>query len=786
MFSRKQPRHTVAALLVAALLTAAAAGLTAPAIAETFPDTTGLPAELQQAVDYVTARGWMNGGDDGNFHPNDPILRLEYCCALTRLFGVDGEQTDPGIHFTDLPDSDPGYRYANLSVKHGYIQPYPDGSFQPYGQHSAAAALSGLVAGLELDGAAEDAQGLYPFAPAYSGVSIAANDLHLKYRDTRVLPTGFYPRVELAYSLQRADQMEEWRLDYVEETFNWLRCQTPLMGVQRDRAIASAFSKMGYPYVWGGESDAEGGYDCSGLVYYVLGSCLGHPMMRCADDQAADGRYAALSRPELLAGDPIFFYDSSGDGSVGHAGIYVGRGLFIHSTGSNAGVSVDYLDDGGYWGSHFACGKRVIGEGEPASFDTYVLLMNPDGTPATARLTYQLKDGRQIAQEVGLEPYTRETVRVDDTLVNQEFSCVVDATQGRVIAERSMYFRYLDTYPGGHSSPGVTGPSTDWYLAEGCTAYGFDTYVLLQNPSDQASEATLTFMNESGNTVAVQCTVGPFSRDTVCVDSVSGMEQSEFSTRVTSSRPLVVERSMYFDYLGIKEGHSSAGLTELSNEWYFAEGYTGGGFDTYVLLANPTDYLTHVTMTLFGDGGAPADIEFGIAPHARRTIAVDDIRGWSDRAFSIRLRATQPVAAERAMYFDYEGIEGGHGASGAPAPRNQWYLAEGYTAGAFDTYVLLSNPGDEEADVSVRFMLNGGSFVDETYNVPPRSRFTIPVDAVDGLSAEEVGTLVSSDRPVVVERSTYFSYLGRSGGTCSSGVGDAADRWYFAEGYTGR
>jgi hypothetical protein len=349
-----------------------------------------------------------------------------------------------------------------------------------------------------------------------------------------------------------------------------------------------------------------------------------------------------------------------------------------------------------------------------------------------------------------------------------------------------MYFRYLDEYPGGHSSPGVTGPFTEWYLAEGCTAYGFDTYVLLQNPGDQPSEATLTFMNEGGDTVVEQCTVGPFSRATVRVDSVAGMEQSEFSTRVTSSLPLVVERSMYFDYQGRKEGHNSPGLTQLSDDWYFAEGYTGGGFDTYVLLANPTDYATHVTMTLFGDGGAPADIEFGIAPHARRTVVVDNINGWTDRAFSMRLRSSQPVAAERAMYFDYNGIEGGHDAVGAAAPRTEWYLAEGYTGGEFDTFVLLSNPGDENANVSVRFMLNGGRFVDGSYIVPARSRYTISVDAVSGLSSEEVSAFVTSDRPVIAERSTYFSYLGRSGGTCSAGVEDAADRWYFAEGYTGR
>ena len=69
------------------------------------------------------------------------------------------------------------------------------------------------------------------------------------------------------------------------------------------------------------------------------------------------------------------------------------------------------------------------------------------------------------------------------------------------------------------------------------------------------------------------------------------------------------------------------------------------------------------------------------------------------------------------MYFTYNGITGGHDAVGTPSPGTQWFLAEGYTGGDFDTYVLVSNQNDEPADLSVRFMLNGGKFTDRTYTV---------------------------------------------------------------------
>jgi NlpC/P60 family/S-layer homology domain len=758
------------------------------AVARSYPDMASQPAEIQSAVDFVTNKGYMNGAGDGNFHPEDPVLRLEYAYSLVKLFKKQYEPVNPAIQFTDLKQTSSGYKYANIAVQQGYISPFSDGSFRPSGTLDTVSCILGLNRGLGMDGPDSPvfcAAGIWPKGPEYSGHSIVGSDLHLRYRGTRALPRAAYPRGELAYSIQKAVQGEDWRVDYVREAFTRIRCQAPVVGPAREKALDAAFSKIGYPYVWGGESDAEGGYDCSGLVYYVMQSVMRLPMMRTADDQAKDGRYPALSRQNLLPGDPIFFYGDTSSGYIGHAGIYVGRGLFIHSTGSNAGVSVDYLTD--YWAENFACGKRVISEGDPETFDTYILLQNPGASTSRARLTYMLRDGRRVTEDRKLDPFSRRTVKVDDTLISEEFSTTVDALQGEVIAERSMYFRYLDRFPGGHSSPGSTGPSQSWFLAEGCTAFGFDTYILVQNPNDEPATVAVTFMTDTGKTVDISHTLGAESRYTFCVDKVPGMEEAQFATRVTSNLPVVVERSMYFDYNGvIAEGSNSQGLTYLSKGWYFAEGYTSGAFDTFLLLANPYDSTANVTLTLLADDGTRSRIPLSVRGHSRRTVEIDRLAGWGNRAFSMAVRSDLDVAAERAMYFDYKGIKGGHAALGCPAPGTVWYLAEGYTSPQFDTYVLISNPGENSARLAVRFMLNGGRFVDRKYRVAAHSRYTIKVNDVAGLANKEVSTLVKSSSPVVVERSEYFDYMGRRGGSCSPAVPGPAPRWYFAEGYSGR
>ena len=87
--------------------------------------------------------------------------------------------------------------------------------------------------------------------------------------------------------------------------------------------------------------------------------------------------------------------------------------------------------------------------------------------------------------------------------------------------------------------------------------------------------------------------------------------------------------------------------------------------------------------------------------------------------------------------------------------------------------------------MDVRYLLGKGRYIDRSYEVKARSRYTIPVDGEEGLSAEEVSACIKSSEPIVVERSMYFRYGQCTGGSCAPGVCDTSGKWYFAEGYTG-
>lgn len=114
-----------------------------------------------------------------------------------------------------------------------------------------------------------------------------------------------------------------------------------------------ALQYVGYNYCWGGASP-DTGFDCSGLVYYTY-KHFGYTLNRVAADQANNGRH--VDADELQPGDILCFYSSGS--YIGHAGIYIGDGKFVHASNSTTGVIITEL--GGYYSERGFEARRVIG-----------------------------------------------------------------------------------------------------------------------------------------------------------------------------------------------------------------------------------------------------------------------------------------------------------------------------------------------------------------------------------------------------------------------------------------
>ncbi len=118
----------------------------------------------------------------------------------------------------------------------------------------------------------------------------------------------------------------------------------------RRRVIATALRYRGVPYVWGGESPH--GFDCSGLVQYVLAE-NGIHIGRTTWDQYRAVRH--ISRSRLAPGDLVFFRTYAPGAS--HVGIYLGedqglRQAFIDAPAPGQRVKIQNLDTP-FWRHHY-------------------------------------------------------------------------------------------------------------------------------------------------------------------------------------------------------------------------------------------------------------------------------------------------------------------------------------------------------------------------------------------------------------------------------------------------
>jgi hypothetical protein len=209
---------------------------------------------------------------------------------------------------------------------------------------------------------------------------------------------------------------------------------------------------------------------------------------------------------------------------------------------------------------------------------------------------------------------------------------------------------------------------------------GFDTFFLVQNPDPvNPAHLTVSFLGNDGEVDELYYTVAPSSRMTIWMDQEPGLDQGEFTAEMESDIPVVAERAVYFGYRDLGGGSVAEGAPDPDTRWYFAEGYTGGEFDSWILLANPNPEAVRANLTFMRVDGSRLERGVDLPPRSRRTVHVDEILGLEDAEFSIHVLADGAIAAERAMYFSYQGRDGGSCSQGAAAPALEWYFAEGYT-----------------------------------------------------------------------------------------------------------
>jgi type 1 glutamine amidotransferase len=337
-----------------------------------------------------------------------------------------------------------------------------------------------------------------------------------------------------------------------------------------------------------------------------------------------------------------------------------------------------------------------------------------------------------------------------------------------------------DTHPRGFA---------ERYLAEGATSIFFETKVGVLNPSPTfTARVQLRYQMDSGMVQTAHVELAPRTRRTMTPPTGAA-----FSTLIVSDQPVVVDRTMIWGLSGRYGSHAESSLPSPALDWYFAEGATHGVFDLFYLVQNPSDQAAQVQARYLRGpvgGGPPIVRTYTVGPHQRLTINADFVPGLEAADVAGEFHSTNgtPIIVERAMYMSRgselwtAGIDG----TGVTTLGLNWFMAEGSTGTFFDTFVQVANPSANQANIQVTFQRPfGAPPIQRAFTVPAAGRLTIPVKQVDpALAATSVSMTVTSNVPVVAERSMWWPAGDWYEGHATLATNTSGTAWAVADGET--
>lgn len=125
-------------------------------------------------------------------------------------------------------------------------------------------------------------------------------------------------------------------------------------GTTGAEVVEYAKQYLGYKYVSGGASPVSG-FDCSGFTQYIY-KHFGISLNRSSTAQIENG--VAVEKSDLQPGDLVIF-NNNANTAIGHVGIYIGDGNFIHASNPSDGVKITTLTTG-YYQKRYVGARRVI------------------------------------------------------------------------------------------------------------------------------------------------------------------------------------------------------------------------------------------------------------------------------------------------------------------------------------------------------------------------------------------------------------------------------------------
>lgn len=371
-------------------------------------------------------------------------------------------------------------------------------------------------------------------------------------------------------------------------------------------------------------------------------------------------------------------------------------------------------------------------------FETRFIVTNPGDTPASLAATFMKEDGTALERRYDLPARSPLDLAPDQALAGAAFATRIEADQPVFVQ------RFMSIGQEARLAPAANAPGRTWYLAEGRTGGGFDTWLLIMNPGLAPARATITFFREDGPPIERTYDLLPTSRLSLYVNSV--LPEAAFGARVEADQPIVVERSVYFSG---GQGQVAMGSTSLSKTWYAVDGAGGSGAGIRLVVMNSNTSSMEATVTGVKEDGSMQERSISLGPSSRGSVLSSEI-GSGPFSF-ITVRSSLPVVVERTGFWD--GADSAFTSPAVAGTSRAWTFPTGKVA-PFRRALLVANPSNTATTLSGTFLLEGGEAVTRYYALAANARLVL-----DGGAIPERALWVdlNSDLPVVAERAMQSS-----------------------------
>jgi hypothetical protein len=336
------------------------------------------------------------------------------------------------------------------------------------------------------------------------------------------------------------------------------------------------------------------------------------------------------------------------------------------------------------------------------------------------------------------------------------------------------------------------GSLTETWFCPGVPATGLDEVggaLIIANRSAVQRVGTILIFNESAQNARLELAVDAWSTATVDLDQRLPGQMVGAVVEVEGGGVLVEQHAFH------PAGDSQTTCaTATSDTWYLADGFTVDGSLNQVVLANPYDQTVVASLEFATREGSRAPGSYsGLTVPARSTRVVDlgapGAGAQGEPLLAVTVRTTRGrIVVGRSQHALGGGRLGTQVSLASPAPRDQWWFANGVKGAGVTERYSIYNPTDDEVEVDAIIVGTPVAIEADPITVPAHEVVTFEPASIptlpDGRYAVVFATLARQS--VVVERATTVTIDDQVGTSVIAGApprldGYLATTWYVPQ-----